>query len=296
VTVTPEAAEQHTSPRDEQREWENRWGKRAGVAAWISGLLIIGGFIYAAAFTHNVHSSNTAKQLLQVPRHPSDTVIPAILGAGGLLLLPIVLGFLYKAARYRHPDTPVFALYFSVVGPLLLAFASVAYQISLTKTAHHFADLPLAQQTKKEADHLLKIGSYPIYGILVPITALSMAVGFVLVNLNSMRAGLVTRFLGITGMIAGVLSVFFGGPTQILTLFWLGAIGTVLLNRWPGGRGPAWDALEELSWPSRMEERMAAASAQREAAASAGSAANGAAEPPDEPSTRAQRRKRKKRR
>jgi hypothetical protein len=183
-----------------------------------------------------------------------------------------------------------------VAGPLLLAFASVAYQVSLVKTAHHFADLPTIQQTKKEADHLLKIGSYPIYGILVPLTALSMAVGLVLINLNSMRSGLVTRFLGITGMIAGVLSVFFGGPTQILTLFWLGAIGLILINRWPGGRGPAWDALEERPWPSRMEARMAAASAQREAAGADGPAANDAADEEDASSPRARRRKRKKRR
>ena len=295
MTLTPEAAEEQTSPHDAQREFEDRWGPRTGIAALVSGVLIIGGFIYSIAVAHSTNSKNHATQLLQVDKYPSDTVVPAILGAAGLILLPAVLAFLYKAVRYRKPDMTPIALYLAVVGPILLAIASVLYQGDLVSTAHDFAKLPEAQQTVKKADHLLKTGAYPIYGIVVPLTALSMAVAFVLINLNAMRVGLITRFLGIIGMIAGVLSVLFGGGTQILTLFWLGAIGLILINRWPGGRGPAWETLDAQPWPSRMEERLSAAQAKREPAPG-GPAANGAAEEPSEPSPRAQRRKRKKRR
>ena len=44
-------------------------------------------------------------------------------------------------------------------------------------------------------------------------------------------------------------------PPQVLLLFWLISVAIVLLDRWPGGRGPAWASGEAVKWPTAMERR-----------------------------------------
>ena len=44
---------------------------------------------------------------------------------------------------------------------------------------------------------------------------------------------------------------------QILQLFWFGALGLLFLNRWPGGRGPAWQTGEAIPWPGAAQQRAA---------------------------------------
>ena len=58
-------------------------------------------------------------------------------------------------------------------------------------------------------------------------------------------------------------------------LFWVMALGFLFLNRWPGGRGPAWETGEPIPWPSAAERR----------AESAGGEEGGAEaiDPPDAP-------------
>jgi hypothetical protein len=76
-----------------------------------------------------------------------------------------------------------------------------------------------------------------------------------MVSLNAMRAGLLSRFMGILGIIVGVFYALpqLGGP--ILQLFWMPALGLLFLNRWPGGRGPAWETGAEEPWPSAAQLR-----------------------------------------
>ncbi len=72
-----------------------------------------------------------------------------------------------------------------------------------------------------------------------------------------MRAGILSRFMGILGIVVAALTVFpvFGPP--IVAIFWLGALGALFMNRWPGERGPAGATVEEIPWPSSMDKRQA---------------------------------------
>ncbi len=262
--------------------------------------LLVAGFAYQVS-SHAARSKDSAEYLRKVHLHPSDNLITGSLGAAALLLLPLVLVYLYRVTKYRRPQTPAFVVVLAVIGPVLLGVAGVAYQIDLTHVAKDFVALPAAQQTKKTADHVLDGNTLKIYGLAFTFAGLAVAASLVFINLNAMRAGLVTRFLGVVGIIAGVLFVL-GGPAQILELFWLLAIGAILLDRWPGGRGPAWAALEERPWLSNMETRLASAQSKRETAKGAPASTNGT--PPveaeaddDGPNPSASRkRKRKKRR
>ena len=56
-----------------------------------------------------------------------------------------------------------------------------------------------------------------------------------------MRVGLLTRFMGVLGIITGVLQILpFGGPLPVVQCFWLLMLGILFLGRWPGGQPPAW--------------------------------------------------------
>jgi hypothetical protein len=62
--------------------------------------------------------------------------------------------------------------------------------------------------------------------------------------------------MSILGVIAGALIVFpFASISAIIQALWLGALGALLLGRWPGGRGPAWESGEAEPWPTAAERR-----------------------------------------
>jgi hypothetical protein len=89
-----------------------------------------------------------------------------------------------------------------------------------------------------------------IAGLLFP-ALLAIIVAVVYPSLHAMRVGLLTRFFGTLGMAIGVSVLFIG----LFGLFlWVLALGLVILNRWPGGRPPAWEAGEAVPWPRPGEE------------------------------------------
>jgi len=68
--------------------------------------------------------------------------------------------------------------------------------------------------------------------------------------------GLLTRFMGVLGVICGALIVLpILSPLPIVQTFWLGAMALLLLGRWPNGVPPAWEAGEARPWPSQQEVR-----------------------------------------
>ena len=89
-----------------------------------------------------------------------------------------------------------------------------------------------------------------IAGLLFP-ALLAMIVAVVYPTLHAMRVGLLTRFFGTLGMAIGVAVLFIG----LFGLFlWVLALGLVVLDRWPGGRPPAWAAGEAVPWPRPGDE------------------------------------------
>ena len=91
---------------------------------------------------------------------------------------------------------------------------------------------------------------------------LCLGLTYLLLSLNAMRAGLLSRFMGILGIIAGLLVVVPILPGAFIQLFWIVALGMLFLGRWPNGRGPAWDVVEPVPWPTAAD-----AAAARQAAA-----------------------------
>ena len=107
------------------------------------------------------------------------------------------------------------------------------------------------------ADDLLQDDVNPIAVGLSLAGSVATAFMFVMLPLRARRAGLMSQFMAILGVIAGALMVLRLMPLvpEIVQAFWLGAIGALFLGNWPGGRGPAWETGEPDPWPSAAQRR-----------------------------------------
>lgn len=173
----------------------------------------------------------------------------------GFLAIAWVLTFLARATRARRPELPKIALYLGLVGGVLTAVATILNTIASNQAFNDFLSGP---RTLREAGELGR-GSLAITAQLIGFPGtLALGLAFVLIALNAMRAGLLTRFMGVLGVIVGVLVVIpLGSPLPIVQTFWLFALAVLLLGRWPGGDLPAWRTGRAEAWPSQQEVRAA---------------------------------------
>ncbi|MEZ5076175.1 MAG: hypothetical protein R2725_01905 [Solirubrobacterales bacterium] len=84
---------------------------------------------------------------------------------------------------------------------------------------------------------------------------LGLLFAFLYTGLWAMRTGLLTRFWGSLGMVAGF--AFLLGPLFIVTMIWLLYFAFLCLGLVPGGRPPAWAAGAAIPWPSPGEKAAA---------------------------------------
>jgi hypothetical protein len=174
----------------------------------------------------------------------------------------------------------------AVAGPILTAAAFMTHQIVVVRAANDFVaeHLPTSVPagagaaagdggplgalagvlwaSEDRAAALLRDESgTPVLVALQYLGILSVGFAFVLIGMNAMRAGLLSRFMGYLAIAIGVFTVIaiFGPIGVIVQIFWLGALGLLLMNRWPNGRGPAWETVEAIPWPSAMDQRAALA-------------------------------------
>jgi hypothetical protein len=92
----------------------------------------------------------------------------------------------------------------------------------------------------------------------------------VLIALNAMRVGLLTRFMGVLGIIVGVTFVLPLDQQGIIRVFWLGALGVLFLGRMPSGVPQAWTTGNAEPWPTQQQLREQRQAARGEAAAEEG--------------------------
>ena len=85
-------------------------------------------------------------------------------------------------------------------------------------------------------------------GLLVP-SVLGLIVMMVYIPLQSLRTGLVPRFLGSLGIALGASMILILPIAVLAMLAWAGFLGLLFVGRVPGGRPPAWDAGEAIPWP-----------------------------------------------
>jgi hypothetical protein len=239
--------------REEQLHWEGRFAKPAAASALLAALLIVAGTVVRQVVALSDRPDDEREFLVAIDENAGAFVVSAFIQSLSFLFLGGVLVYLFRATKARKPEFPSIALVIAVLGPLLLAIAGPLSDMSRLDIADEF--LASGARTEDRAEDLLDDRSVAAAAIGSGGT-LALAISLVLININAMRVGLLSRFMGVIGAIVGGLYVLpiLSGPL-IVQLFWLVALGPLFLGRWPGGRGPAWETGEAEPWPSAAEAR-----------------------------------------
>jgi hypothetical protein len=189
-------------------------------------------------------------------------IIAAVLQGIGLVGLGVLLIWMHRIAKARNPEMRPFPRYLASVGFAIDALATIILTILTGIKAHTF--VTTGTQSYPEANHLVSGGPLLILSLLQELGALLLAIGFVLIALNMMRVGLLNRWLGYTGVLAGALVLFpVGGIAPIVQGLWLAAVAVLLFGRWPSGDFPAWESGLAVPWQA-MQQASGAARQRRE--------------------------------
>ncbi len=244
-----------------QLEWEARAGRPAGVAAILSAVAGMGGLVYGNSTLSSGAGSDDTDTAFLVHHHQGALVVTAVLEALSVLLLAGALAYLFRAAKYRYPQLQRFALPALFAGAAGYAVVLIVQQIAFIKAENHVVrklqSNPLTPNAANDlVKHQLTHGAVATTTWIQLVMGLILAAGVVLISQGARRAGLLSNFLGILGIIVGVLLFvpLFGRP-PVIAYFWTIALGFLFLNRWPQGRGPAWESGEAIPWPTAAELR-----------------------------------------
>lgn len=239
-------------------EREKREALPAGIAAIASGALALLGFVFLQAAGRN-RPNNDPGRVLHYNDHATQILVGNILVSLSALASGYALLYLYKATKGRRPQTINAARVCAIAGPVILAISQIAVQVILLQKAHDFATA--GSQTYEGAKDILDDSTITALATVSLAGQLALGFAFVIISLNAMRAGLLTRFMGILGIIVGVLLVLPVAPSPIVQTVWLFSLGALFLGRWPSGVPPAWKEGRPIPWPSQQELREQAAAA-----------------------------------
>lgn len=292
------ATAQRTPDVEETLAWEAEQRPRAGWAAVLAGVLILAGPILRGSGTGGQPSAPFVESLKRAFEGQPDReslrvalfeflddksvllIASSVVSAVGFLALIAALGYLYRATVARRPVLPRAALILALAGPALAGVALVVFQLALSARV---SDFLAGDKSVASANDIGDSGVLTAAQILQTVGTLATAFALVLLALNAMRAGLLTRFMGILGIIAGAALVLL--PQNPVLSFWLVALGFLILGRWPSGVPRAWETGREEPWPTAQQVREAR---------DAGPPVD-AGPPPDAPHVASKKKKRKRR-
>ncbi len=259
----------------DQLAWEERARPRAALIAALSGMLLIGGLVVAGLATRDQPSALLLDSLRnleaagpigdQTTTHVADfqytsdhlgnILVSILMLAAGLFGIGLTMSFLARVTRARRPQLAKFALPAPVLGGAVAALGIVV--VFFAQQGWH-DDILAGSRT---VDAVRERPTAEGIGYAIELLGLFVfAIGAVIVSLNAMRAGLLTRTMGILGMFSGAAIVLFG-PSQPLLPLWTIFLAPLFLGRWMGGQPLAWRTGQEEPWPSAAdlrEERMRA--------------------------------------
>jgi hypothetical protein len=258
--------------------WEAQHRQRAGYAALAAAVLTIAGSVIttialpgASQFDDRiltvVDAMSRAAQGLPIPpgrvatyaidvgRHPAAPIAGAVLYGLGTLLLFFPIAYLFRAARARRPQLPQVALVVSAIGAVGYGVGRTVAEVARYVGAAGFVDA--ADHSNSAASDALSPSIGVVGQVIWQAGALALGFGFVMIALNAMRVGLLTRFMGILGAIVGATFVLPLDQQGIIRVFWMAAIGALILGRWPSGLPKAWSTGEAEPWPTQQQLREA---------------------------------------
>ena len=301
--------------------WEARQRTPAAIAAAVAGVFIFIGTVWRGLTLSDLPRNGIAESLdraaepgpvgelesLKVGTYEVfdeqafGVITSSVVVSIGYLALGWTLTDLAVAARARRPEFPRLLVYVPMIAAILQALATLLSAIATNVAISDFLGGP---RTVDAATDVTTTGLGVFAQLLGLPGALGLALALIMIALNAMRVGLLTRFMGVLGIITGALQILpFGGPLPVVQSFWLLMLSLLFSGRWAGGTPPAWRTGKAEPWPSgaevREQRRRAAAERRGEAyeppeAAEPEPAPESVGAGPS-PSTSARKRKRKRR-
>ena len=298
-------APQATTP-EQALAWEAAHRTRAAVASLAAAILTLAGGVLTAvgfngipdyadkvvtpldALGHlaagtEIPQGRGALSVLYLADHGATSIAGAVLlGLGGLAMF-FPLAYLYTATRARNPTLFKATLVSAAVGAATYGVGTAASGIARYIAAGNLAP----DASNSDAIDAVNGAGVLVGAAVQQFGGLLLAFVFVILGLNAMRVGLLTRFMGVLGVIVGATFVFPIDQQGVLRSFWLGALAALLVGRWPSAI-PAWSTGRPEPWPTAAQMRE-----QRETGAAPAPATPAPA--PREPSPHASKKKRKRR-
>jgi hypothetical protein len=240
---------------NDQLAWEARARTRQTIVAALAGLLLVAAAIIQLSGTHTKVEELTLDLITEHKRFPID-LIGAIVNSIALGLVAWTLSYLFQVSRARNAELRDFLRWLAIVGGGLSAISAVIYAIVIASKANEF--VKGCCQTYVQAHHLTSSGLVIALPLIAQFASLILTAGFVMIALNAMRVGLLTRFMGYLGIFAGVLVLFpIGSPVPVVQGFWLLALAYLFSGRWPSGVPAAWRTGQIEKWPTSAEMKSA---------------------------------------
>jgi hypothetical protein len=239
--------------------------------------------------------SPRAPEVKYISHHAYALIAGSVMASLAIAALTLVLLVLVDATRFRRPQMWVAARPLVLAGGIALAVVSVGHQVVTSIETHNFA---VGHDFSNHAvDNALTKGTANLIIVYLDLLAgLAVAGGMIVVMINAMRVGLITRWMGVLGIFTGILIFLpIGGATlEVVPAFWLVAMGILYIGKWPNGQPPAWESGEARPWPSRAQMRAEAGGARGKPAMATG--AGDVTPPPARPASGGSSRKRRRKR
>ena len=262
------AASTTPAPVEETLAWEAQWAPRAAATAIVAGLFTLGGTVLQGAALrsrpsvtlsqglHDAATPNNPHGLLEptlayVDRHMALLTIGQVLTALAAPLTALALIYLFRAVRARQLSFGQGALIAVAIGGVASLVGILVGQIAVDISVSNFVSA--ADHSTQAAHDALQPPIAIAAGLIQFVGHVALGLGFVLIALNAMRVGLLTRFMGVLGIMAGVFLAFPFFSIPIVQAFWLVAAGLLFLGRFPNGSPPAWETGRAEPWPTRQE-------------------------------------------
>jgi hypothetical protein len=237
---------------DEQLIYEARVRPRQAVIAGVAAAALLVASVTQLVGPHSKVNELTIGLITEHKRVGLD-LAGACVQAIGSLALAWTLVFLFGATKARNPRLPGVLKILAIVGGVTAAVAGIVSSVLIAIKSGQFVNH--GDQTYEQAHNLTSSAAFVVPQILVQAAALIVAIAFVMICLQAMRVGLLTRFLGYLGIFAGVMVIIPVVQLPVVQAYWLGALAYLLTGRWPSGVPAAWKTGRAEPWPSAAEMR-----------------------------------------
>ena len=267
------------TPEEEVLAWEAEHRQRAAIAAFTAaGLTILGvalttlGQPSSGKFDDKIVTAVDAMGdvaagrpvppgrlsafATDVGQHPAVPIVGAVVYGLGSLAIYFAIAYLFRATRARRPGMQQVALVMAAIGAVGFGLGRAVSEVARYIGAHNFVDA--ADKSNSAAADALSPTATLVGQLIWETSALALGFAIAIISLNAMRVGLLSRFMGVMGVIVGVAVAPILPIDQqgIIRVFWLAALGVLFLGRWRN-TPKAWVTGTAEPWPTQQQLREA---------------------------------------